>query len=124
MLANINGILSPKGRIAKIPILSEDCRNNNLLFLALTESHLNDTAKEREYHIEGYSHILCNRINRERGGVIIYLHNRLTFKLLSQNSDNMCSFLAIFINELQLAILLAYRPPPNYDSNLYHAPPP
>ena len=36
----------------------------------------------------------------------------------------MCSFLAIFINELNLAILLAYRPPPHYTpDNLYHGQP-
>ena len=123
MYANINGLLSLTGRVAKIPILTEDCHNNNFIFLALSESHLNDTSKECEYRIEGYSHILSNRINRERGGVIIYLHNKFTFKILAQSSDNICSFLAIFINELRLAVLLAYRPPPNYDSNLYHGPP-
>ena len=123
MYANINGLLSSTGRIAKIPILTEDCRNNNFIFLAFSESHLNDTSKECEYHIEGYSHIVCNRNNRERGGVIIYLHKKFTFSILSRSSDNICSFLAIFINELQLAVLLAYRPPPNYDSNLYHGAP-
>ena len=36
----------------------------------------------------------------------------------------MCSFLAIHVNELNLAILLAYRPPPHYSpDNLYHGTP-
>ena len=36
----------------------------------------------------------------------------------------MCSFLAIYINELNLIIMLAYRPPPHYTpDNLYHGPP-
>ena len=120
MYANINGILSPFGRIAKIPILKEDCQNNSFIFLAFTESHLDDTAIESEYYIEGYSHIECNREKREKGGVIIYLHRHFTYKLLSKSSDDMCSFLAIFINELDLAVLLAYRPPPNYDSDLFY----
>ena len=35
----------------------------------------------------------------------------------------MCSFLAIFINEIKLALFLVYRPPPDYTSgNLYHGP--
>ncbi|MEL7079429.1 MAG: reverse transcriptase family protein, partial [Cyanobacteria bacterium J06582_2] len=89
--------------------------------MALTESHLNETCKEKEYHIPNYSHITNNRQNRSHGGVLIYLHNNLTFKLLCNKSDDMCSFLAIFINELKLTLLLAYRPPPDYSShNKYH----
>ncbi|MEL7079430.1 MAG: reverse transcriptase family protein [Cyanobacteria bacterium J06582_2] len=83
--------------------------------MALTESHLDESSKEKEYHIPNYTPIISNRKNRSHGGVIIYLHNNMTFRLLCCESDNMCSFLAIFINELKLALLLAYRPPPDYN---------
>ena len=123
VFANIGGLLSPTGRIAKIPILTQDCNDDTPLFLAFTESHLNNTSKEKEHHIPNYSHIISNRKNRQKGGVIIYLHNHFTFKLLAEESDEMCSFLAIFINEIKLALFLAYRPPPDYTSgNLYHGP--
>ena len=90
--------------------------------MAFTESHLNDSSKESEYYIPNYSHILSNRINRNRGGVIIYLHNHLSFKILSEASDNACSFLAILIIELNLALMIAYRPPPDYDG-FFHGDP-
>ena len=50
--------------------------------MALTESHLDDTAKEAEYHIDGYSHIISNRLARPKGGVILYLRNNFTYKVL------------------------------------------
>ena len=61
MLAKINSLLSSTGRIAKILILAEETKDEQFLFLALTESHLNETYKAKEYHFEGYSNTLCNR---------------------------------------------------------------
>ena len=92
--------------------------------MALTESHLDDTAKEAEYHIDGYSHIISNRLARPKGGVILYLRNNFTYKVLKSESDNMCSFLAIHINELNLTVMLVYRPPPHFSpDNLFHGQP-
>ena len=123
IFANIAGLLSETGRVAKIPILTSDCESSNPLFLAFTESHLNESSKEKEYHIPNYSHITSNRVGRNRGGVIIYLQNHLTYKLLASISDNMCSFLAIHINELNLVLLLAYRPPGDTQNILFHGRP-
>ena len=121
LFANIQGLTSFKGRTAKIPILKEDCTNEKFTFLCLTESHLDDSSIESEYYIDGYSNIVCNRSNRSKGGVIIYLQNHYTFQVLAEDSDEMCCFLAIFINELQLVLILTYRPPPIYDSsNCFH----
>ena len=124
LFANIGGLLTHTGRVTKIPILQEDCKSENYLFIALTESHLDDTAKDAEYHIEGYSKIMSNRLNRQKGGVILYLKNNFTYKVINIASDRMCSFLTIYVNELNLAIMLAYRPPPHYTpDNLYHGQP-
>ena len=126
MFANINSLLSSTGRVAKIPILAEETKKEQFLFLALTESHLNETSKAKEYHIEGYSNTLCNRRGRSGGGIILYLKESLSYKVIVNASDNMCSFLSIYIKELNLALLLAYRPPPDYspcNRNKYHGPP-
>ncbi|MEL7196428.1 MAG: reverse transcriptase domain-containing protein [Bacteroidota bacterium] len=111
LFGNIDGLLSRSGRIAKIPILEEDSRQNNYLFMALTESHLNDTSLEAEYNISGYSHILGNRIGRQGGGVILYINNNLSYEVINYASDDMCSLLAVTIRELKLTIILIYRPP-------------
>ena len=122
IFANIGGLLSETGRVAKIPILSKDCIDSNPIFLAFTESHLNDSSKESEYHIPNYTPITCNRRSRAKGGVIVYLHNHLTYSLLSSSSDHMCSLLAIHIKEINLVLILAYRPPPDYDSQHHGEP--
>ena len=75
---------------------------------------MDDTAKDAEYHIEGYSRITSNRLNRQKGGVILYLKNNFTYKVIKTASDHMCSFLAVHVNELNLTIMLVYRPPPHY----------
>ena len=90
--------------------------------MAFSESHLNDSVKESEYCIPNFSHITSNRINRSKGGVIIYLHNHLSYKILNKTSDDACSFLAVLIIELNLVVMIAYRPPPDYDGHLYGKP--
>ena len=123
LFGNIEGLMTRAGRVAKIPMLEEESKQENYLFMALTETFFDETAKESEYRIEGYSHILCNRINRPRGGVIIYLRNDLTYKVVANMSDNMCSLLAITINELSLTTILVYRPPIRHDpKNRYDGP--
>ena len=119
--ANIGGLLNISGRIAKLPILSKDSEDDIPILIALTETHLNQTSKLKEFHIPNFSAIFSHRKNRSGGGCLIYLNNNLTFKLLTEASDNMCSIIAIYINELKLVFILAYRPPPDYTTpNTYH----
>ena len=85
-------------------------------FLAFAETHLRDGIKEAEYDITGYSHETSHRINREGGGVIVYINNNLAYKTLISDSDEMCSIVAVYIFQLNLIVFMVYRPPPNYKS--------
>ena len=112
------------GELPKFPFWKMIAKIIVLLFIALIESHLDDTAKEAEFHIDGYSHITSNRIAHPKGWVILYLRNNFTYKILKSESDKMCSFLAIHINELNLAIMLVHRPPPHFTTDgLYEGQP-
>ena len=62
---------------------------------------------------------MSHRRNRKGGGVIIYINKDLTYKTLISESDEMCSIVAVYINELDLIVFMAYRPPPNHKSQ-YH----
>ena len=53
------------------------------------------------------------------GGVIIYIRNDFTYKTLISDSDEMCSMVAVYINELNLIVYMIYRPPPNYKTGYY-----
>ena len=57
--------------------------------------------------------------NRNGGGVIIYIDNDVTYKFLISISDEMCSIVAIYLEELNLIMFMVYRLPPNHN-NIYH----
>ena len=83
------------------------------------ESHLKDYIKDAEFHITGYSYAASHRLKRKGGGAIIYINNNLTYQILISISDEMCSLVGVYINELNLIVFVVYRPPPDYNSN-YH----
>ena len=103
----------------KIAFLRDQCKEENPSFLAFAETNLNESIKDAEFEIEGYSHATSHRMKRVGGGVIIYVRNDLTYKILASESDEMCSIVAVYINELNLTVFMAYRPPPN-SKNQYH----
>ena len=103
----------------KISFLREQCRVEKPCFLALAETYLNKYIREVEFQITGYTHETSHRSNRDGGGVIIYINNYLTYETLISDSDEMCSLVAVYVNELELIVFVVYRPPPNY-KNKYH----
>ena len=118
-VSNIASLISKKGRNQKIPFLREQCDIEKPYFLAFSETHLRNDIKEAEFNIPLYSHETSNRINREGGGVILYINNNLTYKTLISISDEMCSMVAVHINEINLIVFVVYRPPPNYKTGHY-----
>ena len=120
-VANIQNLLTKrksgeKGmfmkEIEKIKFLNDMCNEEKPYFLAFAETWLNDSMKEVKYEIEGYSYVASHRKDREGGGVIIYINNDATFKPLISISDDMCSVVAIYFDELNLIVFMVYRPPP------------
>ena len=103
----------------KISFLREQCKEETPYFLAFAETNLNESIKEAEFQLDGYSHETSHRKNRDGGGVIIYTNNNLTYQTLVTASDEICSIVGIYINELRLIVFMVYRPPPNY-MNKYH----
>ena len=90
-VANIQSLISKKARNQKIPFLREQCQIEKPYFLAFVETHLKDETKYAEFNITGYSHEKSNRTNRDGGGVIIYISEKLTYRTLVSESDKMCS---------------------------------
>ena len=88
------------------------CKEEKPYFLAFAETCLKDNMKEAEYEIEGYSYVASHRKDRG-GGVIIYIDEDASYKSLISISDEMCSLVAIYLEELNLIVFMVYRPPPN-----------
>ena len=70
---NINGIV---GKIDKVRLLVADSKQIGIF--SITETHLNDTVKNSELKIPGYTIERRDRINGPHGGVICYIRDDLT----------------------------------------------
>ena len=103
----------------KIKFLMEQCQEERPCFMAFAETCLKNEIKEVEFEIKGYSHVTSHRKNRKGGGVVIYINDNLTYQTLVSISDEICSIVAIHINEWNAVVFMAYRPPPN-NKNIYH----
>ena len=120
-VANIQNILTKgelgKGgmfvkEIEKIKFLRDMCKEEKPYFLAFAETCLKDNMKGAEYEIDGYSYVASHRKDRGGGGVIIYIDEDASYKSLISVSDEMCSVVAIYLEELNLIVFMVYRPPP------------
>ena len=127
-IANIQNLLTKKingengpfvKKNEKVKFLRDQCIEETPLFLAFAETYLKEWVKDAEIEIEGYAHETSHRINRDGGGVIIYIRKDLTYQILISESDEMCSMVAVYLNELNLIVFMVYRPPPN-SKNKYH----
>ena len=110
LLWNARG-LYPKSNQMKVPFLSEFAEQTKPLFICVTESHLSDEILPAEIHIENYTMHRTDRVNRERGGVGIYVPDRLTCTVLYSKSNSVCKTLILNEIELNIVICLIYRPP-------------
>ena len=74
---------------------------------------------EAEFDIDGYTYVASHRVNRDGGGVIIYIRKNVSYKVLTTVSNMMCAMMAVHLEELNLIVFMVYRPPPSY-KNIYH----
>ena len=88
-------------KIEKMDFLRDQSREEEPLFLAFCETGLTKHILEAEFSIDGYTHVASPRVNRRGGGVIIYIDEDASYKSLISVSDEMCSVVAIYLEELQ-----------------------
>ena len=91
-----------------------DVTNKEYDIVAVYETFLKPRMPSASFHIEGYNLIRDDRLDREGGGVAIYLKNNLSYNILhTSSSDNSSEFLIIQVNLLNEKLLFGviYRPP-------------
>ena len=96
---NIHSLLSKLDDLKNILSCLQE-KNIIVHFILLCETFLNDN-KFQLCNVEGYNLICENRSNGSRGGVAIYVHKSLTYKIrddLSTNVDN--QFESLFIESI------------------------
>ncbi|KAK3884903.1 hypothetical protein Pcinc_010877 [Petrolisthes cinctipes] len=112
LMGNIQG-LYPKTNQSKVPFIGELAIEHDLMFIALTETHLKEEIGNAEIAVTNYTPFRADRENRSHGGVITYVRNDLapdTVPLLVY-SNGQVELLVIKIKSLNLLIFNCYRPP-------------
>ena len=87
-MGNIQG-LYPKTNQSKLPFLRELSREEDFMFIVLTETHLSEGVTEAEINITNYTLFRIDRKERTHRGTIIYLRDdvALNAKTLLSYSD-------------------------------------
>lgn len=94
-------------------MLKELAHQENLLFLALTETHLNEDHLDAEITIDKYTAFRTDRVNRCHGAVINYIREAVAAsreKLMSY-SNGTTELLILYLKRQNLLLITVYRPP-------------
>ena len=110
VLLNIRG-LYPNNNKSKIQYLNDLTKDSNLLFLALTETHLNKNILDAEIQIGNYNLFRQDRKDRSHGGTACYVHSSLCANIVESRSDCYCEIWIVEISDLDLIVATIYRPP-------------
>ena len=113
ILTNINRLMTISGR-KKSGFLANQAELNNALFVAVTETWLNDKMLDSEvcHDFPGYALFRSDRIGREGGGVALYLKDSLTGEVLDTFDNQICQLIVVKIHQLNLVVgCLLYTSP-------------
>ena len=114
-LMNIRGLANNSEprivRRGKIDFLKDLSSDKNSLFVALTETWLNQDHNDAEVCPEGYDILRQDREGRECGGIALLVRDDLTAEPVVGFSNDGCEFLAVKILELNHICYVIYRPP-------------
>ena len=112
LIANVEGLRSCRRR-HKVQMLREYMVNSGTLVAAFTETHLNPSIKEAEITMKDYSVYRADRLNRTKGGVVVYLRKEAAAdaQLLASGSDGTVEYLMVYSKSYNMLIINVYRPP-------------
>ena len=108
---------------SSVPYIGDTLRHNNILFLLLTETWLNDQL-DAEVNISDYTLFRADRNRRKKkggrfsGGVAVYVKDELaaSCETLLEFSNGVVEGLVIYERQLNLVICTVYRSPDNPQS--------
>merc|ERR1712002_988155 len=108
VLQNTRGLLTENSD-KKLKMIKEYAKEEKIMAMNFTETWYTETIKENA-NIEGYNIFRCDRKKR-RGGVAIYLHEKVEAEIICEIRQKGCEMVAINIPELQTINRVVYRPP-------------
>ena len=80
-------------------------------FIAITETWLKDHVHDAQICINNFNVFRSDRKISKNGGVILYLHNRITVTKVSYYDDDFCGGVICLCQNVNFIIACVYRPP-------------
>ena len=109
MIQNMEGLVSKNSK-EKVELLKEYVKEDNIILMNLTETHLDDTVED-VVEIEGYNIFRGDREKRVRGGTAIYVHDKIDANIKLNMSNGKCEVVAVEMPDIQTLNIVVYRPP-------------
>ena len=109
MIQNMEGLVSKNSK-EKVELLKEYVKEDNIIIMNLTETHLDETIED-VVDIEGYNIFRGDRMNRVRGGTAIYVHDKIDANIKLKMSNGKCEVVAVEMPDIQTLNIVVYRPP-------------
>lgn len=82
---------------------------NNFYHIVVISEAWMKKSESHFYEIEGYNLYVSERVNRDGGGVVIYVHRCICSSLQFEFSDNFNNFLIVYLRKLKLKIIGVYN---------------
>jgi len=100
--------------LPKLDCLRAEAAVKNPSIICIVETWLSDNISDREISIENYHIVRADR-NRHGGGVLVYIHNALSWEILLKDANDL-EFIALSVssgitNTVKHCVSVLYRPP-------------
>ena len=106
--------LNIRGIVNKMDELKLHISQLNIKILHLSETFLSPATDSKVLNIPGYNLLRKDRVNRQGGGVLTYLHSSLNYTLINELDDPRLESLSIKISQPHATPFITtviYRPP-------------
>ena len=80
--------------------------NTNINFISLTETHLKPDVQNSEIHIEGFTPYRSDRVERNNGGAMIYIHDNQPASEIMNISNIYCCGISMYMTNYNLIITI------------------
>ena len=97
----------------KLTNFTEEHIDNSVPFIFGFETWLKPHIANAQINIPGYQIVRQDRIERPRGGVILYVHDSLPISDVETFDDGTCAAAICLVKSINSIIVSVYRPPPS-----------
>ena len=101
----------------KLTSLIEEHITESTPWIAIVESWLKPHIQDAQIQIPNYQILRQDRKKRERGGVVLFVHNNLPTSNVKTFDDSFCGGIVCELNSIKAILITIYRPPGAPDSS-------